>query len=346
MKDDVLAVESSDLLKMAKTEKLIQIQAYQIRLHINLQKAGLSELQEGVVKMFAQKEANRLETEMLKQIDDLVKELKKLQEEDKRGNDKAGDLAEKKVKSVSDEIDDSLPEFGPHIRKAIEKAMGKKLPGASKTVASGGFRGIKLLAKFEHGGASAEIVKDFQDAAKMLDQAGEKAVAESKAEKKAVDALEEKIDDKIDEAVKAEKEKDGQFVDKLREKVRDMSKDCDSYVERVKDFQEFLTKTDKDLSREVNEISKDLSKPGFQAKKGKFDEVRKQFDKLQAAVDERLSKVKPIATAFKDPSRFDSIQDWKGELQSVKSRLGQLSAINANDFNKAVDAMVMESKKA
>ena len=54
-----------------------------------------------------------------------------------------------------------------------------------------------MTAKFEHGGASAEVVKEYQDAAKSLDQAGEAAMVKGSEDKKAVDGIKQSIKEQL-----------------------------------------------------------------------------------------------------------------------------------------------------
>jgi hypothetical protein len=349
MKGEILSAESSDLLKMAKHEKLVKIQPYQIRTEINLQSAGFNEMQKKAAELSARREANRVEEEFLKKIDTLVAELKKFIEMDERGNDKAGDLAEKRVKSVSDDLEDSLPEFGKRIRKAVEKTLGKTLPGTAKSASSGGFRGIKLIYRFEHGGVSEEIVKGYQDAAKSLDQAAEQAMTKSKEDKKATDALKQSVRDQFNAVAKVTAKNDPEVMKKLVEDIpnsaRTLGKEVEGYADKVEAFQEALEKTQKMLDREMKDLAKDLSTSEFRNKKDKFDRVDKELQALQKAVNIRLQDIKPVSQKLKDAEKYLTAKQWQIGLMDITAKVAKFDPISADTFNKAADTMVMEGKK-
>jgi hypothetical protein len=381
-KQDILCVESSDLLKKAKdskNEKLLKVQPYQIRTEMNLVSAHLSVEQKTAAMKAAQKEADRIEDELVKKIKELASEVEKFLELDKRGNDKAGDLAEKRVKSVSDDIDDTLPDFGHSIRKKVQEAIKMKLASSVKSSSSGGFRGIKLALKFEHGGVSEEIGKDYQNAAKALDAAGEQAVTKSKEDKKATDALRQTLKDKIAEVEKAVKEvakaddeaakakaakanddaaktKDNEanklkesFVSGIPSAARALGKEFKDYVDRIEGYQEHLIKTAKALKAEASELNKDLSElgPKAKAKKDRFEQVGRELGELQKVVDGRLKEAKNTVARFKAAESITQPNRWLAELENVSRAvdLAFVRTIDAEKFNKAAEAMVAEGKK-
>jgi hypothetical protein len=159
-----LCAESSNALKGAKEEKLIEISPYQVRTLIDV-----SSITSNVKKQIAFREsqnvAEKFADKLFKQIDDMMVELKALVAKDKNGDGTAAAKAKELVKTVGDEIEETLTDFGKLIRKTVETKAGK-LPSGTKSVSSGGFRGIRLVAKFENAGASGLKVELTNAAAK------------------------------------------------------------------------------------------------------------------------------------------------------------------------------------
>ena len=148
VKDDELTVESSDLLKAAhdsKAKEFLKIQPYLIGVSIGINGfKQRSSIQDAAVEMAAKREAQKIEDELVKMVKDLVKDLEKLQKEDQAGNKKAGEEAKKRVKATSDKIEDTLPEFGRRIRKAVEQSVGQKLPSSRQERRPGAFQRTRL----------------------------------------------------------------------------------------------------------------------------------------------------------------------------------------------------------
>ena len=154
---DAFRAESSDLLKGVRSDKLIEVAPYQVRALFDLRNATATEMAKKAAVAAAQREADSFTNRRFAEIDKLVAELKALLAKDKKGDGAAAEEAQDLVKRVADKIEETVPDFGKLMRKALESKVGK-LPGG-RNEASGGFRGIKLVAKFEHAGAAGLDVK-------------------------------------------------------------------------------------------------------------------------------------------------------------------------------------------
>jgi len=167
LEKNTIEAESSNLLKGAKTEKLMEVSPYQIRTTIDLSTSTATEVKKKAAIFEVQRVADSFTTERFKEIDKLVADVKALLKKDQEGDGSAGGKARDLVKQVADEIEDTLPEFGKIVRKAVEKQVGK-LSAAAKSSSTGVFRGIKLTAKFENSGASGLKVEVKESAKKWL----------------------------------------------------------------------------------------------------------------------------------------------------------------------------------
>ncbi len=391
-KMDKLTAESSDVLKQVKKDStvkaFVEIRQYQIRTEINLASAGLSNDQAVKAEKEAQKEANKFQGELEDKIDNLVKRLKDLQAKDKLGDAKAGDEAQKEVKKCADEIDDTLPDFGIRIRKAVERGSGKKLTSGCKSLSSGRFGSdpkIKLVAQFEHAGASAEVAKDYLDAAKSLDKAKQMIAEEVKTDKKTTDALRASIattrkeaDELRASAAKMHKEtvelnarnkpadetkakSDTVEFDKLIAEIprtaESFVKTVDLYSKSIGDFAALLRKTREAYNKESTEMKKDLSTPELKLKKSKLDQVGKELLDLQSVVTKRLTDSKQIAQQFREAEkikiakdatlaeRVKAAKEWQDRLAEIQTQVAKFGEIDTTAFNKAIQNMVTESKK-
>ncbi len=123
-KKNLLIVENSDLIRAARTpasKQLLQISPLCVATEINL--AGVATNAGLEIKLIkaARDKADAIQKDLLKQLKQLVDDLTVLRKQDEQGNDKAGDSAEKRVKTVDNNIDQTLVDFGYEVRGALKK---------------------------------------------------------------------------------------------------------------------------------------------------------------------------------------------------------------------------------
>ena len=126
--------------------------------------------------------AEALQARAVKEVDDLAKELKDLQKEEKLGNAKAAETAEKLVEKTSKSLKNLADEFGGEIRKATQKALigntKQKLSSTSRTM----FRGLELDEDAFDGDVGGEVPSFFGDIVKSLVTAASEAAKLSSEE--------------------------------------------------------------------------------------------------------------------------------------------------------------------
>jgi hypothetical protein len=368
IKKDIFTAESSDVLsevkKKTEVKAFVQVKPYQIHTEINLTAAALSIDKKTSATKAAQKEADTFQGELEDKIEKLVKRLKELQAKDKMGDAKAGEEAEKECKKCGDEIDDTLPDFGIRIRKAVEKGSGAKLAAGCKSLSNGRFGGdpkIKLVAEFDHAGASSEVAKDYRDAVKSFEKAKAMIAEEVKGDKKTADALKASVKKTLQDASDVNPVKDPAGANKLIAGVpgtaESFAKSFDLYAKNVNDFGELLRKTREGFNKESNELKKDLTTPESREKKTKLDKVGDQLLDLQSAVTKRLMEAKQIAQQFreaekislpanaKEAERVKVVKDWQAQIAGINAQVAKFDEIDADKFNKALQEMATESKK-
>jgi hypothetical protein len=119
--------------------------------------------------------AEALQARAVKEVDDLAKELKDLQKEEKLGNAKAADTAQKLVEKAEKSLKNLADEFGGEIRKATQKALigntKQKLSSTSRSM----FRGLELDEDAFEGDVGGEVPSFFGDIVKSLVAAANEA---------------------------------------------------------------------------------------------------------------------------------------------------------------------------
>jgi hypothetical protein len=344
VKGDELSVESSDLLKAAqdsKTKEFLKIPPYQIRVSIGIDGfKQRSSKQDAAVEKAAEGEAKKIEDELVKMVKDLVKELEKLQKEDQAGNKKAGEEASKRVKATGDKIEDTLPEFGRRIRKAIEHSVGQKLPSSVKSVGQGRFGEIVLIGQFE-GGDDSEFEEAFTTVAKSLGTFDDEAVKAAQGEEKANEKLEEALTDALED-VKRQKDavaKAKQEADKAAKTAEDAAAKAE-LVKEAEPRKEAEKKADKakqaakEARGKVSELEFEFGKSlPTKARKlrDEFENYGGQIEEFKKGVDAKLKSMetehrKLLTTASgQEKSKLDKM---KVELVDLGKRLGtRLDAI-------------------
>lgn len=299
VKDDELTVESSDLLKAAhdsKAKEFLKIQPYLVGVSIGINGfKQRSSKQDAAVEAGAKREAQKIEDELVNLVKNLVKDLEKLQKEDQAGNKKAAEEANKRVKATGDKIEDTLPEFGRRIRKAIEQSVGQKLPSSIKSVGRGRFSGLVLIGQFE-GGGDSEFEEAFTTVAKSLGTFDDVAVKHARAEEKANEKLEEALTEALED---------------------------------IKKHKETLAKAREDADKAAKIAGKAADKAKV-AEGGNRTEAEKEAAKAEKAAQEARAKVTELELVFsksilmKARKLRDECEAYGGQIEEFKKGVDEI----------------------
>ncbi len=337
VKDDELCVESSDLLKAAhdsKAKEFLKIPPYQIGVSIGIDGfKQRSPKQDGAVEMAAKREAQKIEDELIKLVNELVKELEKLQKEDQAGNKKAADEAKKRVKATSEKIDDTLPEFGRRIRKAVEQSLGQKLPSSVKSVGRGRFGEIVLIGQFE-GGDDSEFEAAFTSVAKSLGAFDDEAVKAAQGEEKANEKIEDTLADELadtkkhkEAVVKAKQEADKaakiaeEAAAKAKSATEQNRKEAESKATKAKQAAQEagakISELEQEFGKSILTKSRKL-RDEFETYGGQLEEFKKGVDAKLKSMETEHRKLLTTASG-QEKAKLDKM---KAELTDLGKRLG------------------------
>ena len=181
-KKDLLSVENSDLIRAARTpaaKPLLQIAPFCIFTEFNLSGVKTDMALEIKLVKAARDAADDIQKELLKQLKQLVDDLTVLSKQDQQGNEKAGESAEKRVKTVQDDLEEALVDFGSNVRESLKKIV--KFSSGVKSVSRGHFRGLKILYAFK-GGQKAAFTEAYAETAKEFDKLGDEALSSTRGE--------------------------------------------------------------------------------------------------------------------------------------------------------------------
>jgi hypothetical protein len=352
VKNDELTVESSDLLKAShdsKAKEFLKIQQYLVGISMGINGfKQRSSIQDAAVEMAAKREAKKIEDELVNLVKNLVKDLEKLQKEDQAGNKKAEEEANKRVKATSDKIEDTLPEFGRRIRKAVEQAVGQKLPSGIKTVGRGRFSGLILIGGFE-GGGDSEFETAFATVAKSLGTFDNEVDKHAQAEKKAHEKLEDVLADALDDV---KKYKDA--VAKLRQEADKAAKTAAEAAAKAKAAKEDdrqaaeetaakASQTAKEAKAKLNEFEQEYAKSlvaksrglreQCEAYGGQIEEYKKSVDTMLKAMETEHRKLLATATG-QDKTALEQVKAELANLQKILGARRDSVERLAGDFKK------------
>lgn len=262
----------------------------------------------------AAKEAGEgLQERAVKEVDDLAKELKDLQKEEKLGNKKAAETAQKLVEKVEKSLKNLADEFGGEIRKATQKALigntKQKLSSTSRTM----FRGMELDEDAFEGDVGGEVPSFFGDIVKSLVAAGNEAAKLSSEEGDTRMKLAETIKKQMETINKSieEKKKNGGkgefdielFAKNNPKEVLAITQAKEKYADFLKSFEDKLEDALKALDKLEKLSDKESGLKGNKA-------VNREYDDYRAAADTIL---KTFAAKQKAASLADRLfsDDWR-----------------------------------
>jgi hypothetical protein len=383
---DVLTVDSSDLIRKARTpaaKPLLVISPFCIFTEINLSGVKVDAALESKLVKAAEAKAAVIQKELLKQLKQLVDDLTVLSKQDQQGNEKAGESAEKRVKTVNDNIEEQLVDFGHDIREALKKLV--KIPTGVKTVSRGHFRGLKLLYAFK-GGQKAAFTEAYEATAKNFDTFADGVLSSSRDEEKqrggALRALQDSAKGFHNhEETEAGKTKDAQRnLDDAREKANDKPGDSKTTKElqkaeetweklpkereanwakyviqearslqsQMQGWSDQLLQYQKQLTAADKEALISLGKIKKNADNKEKKAVQKVIDelhKLNRMVTNRLATVNELTSAYKRcGSAAPKREAWAKRLDGDIKTVRAMKDINAQELNKAAREMVRIAK--
>lgn len=287
-KKETITVEHDNLLgevkKEADAKKTVVARGFPVWVELCLgQPASDPDGMKKIVKSAVEEVEKEVET----YFRDMVKELVKLQEAEKKGDKKAATTGKKVVDTATKELKKWGGEFGAYIRKAVEKALKKegqkpssKMASISRTVC----RKVELRDDAFTGGADddeeQQLDASFGGFVKSLEKvasgAGEDAKEEAKLRKKLVNTL-HGVNAQAAGAARAAKDvlRMAEFAKANPKAVKSVEDAVGNYVDLVGPMGKSLKKAEKPL--------KSLSK--LQDKDKAFADNKALTDALGDAID-------------------------------------------------------------
>jgi len=290
----------------------------------------------------AQGAAEGLQEQAIKQVDALAKELKDLQKEEKLGNKKAAETAQKLVEKADKSLKNLADEFGAEIRKATQKALigntKQKLSSTSRTF----FRGLELDEDAFEEDAGGEIPSFFGDIVKTLVAAGNEAAKLSSDEADSRMALAGAIKEQkaaIEKSSGGKTDYDIQLYAKNNAKeVLKLTQAKEKYVDFLKSFESKLEGALKALDKLEKLSDKESGLKDNKAVGREYDDYRaaantilKNFPASQkaAALADRLfsddwRSGATFVAAFRELEKQPNALKWGKDMQEAGKALEKL----------------------
>jgi hypothetical protein len=347
IKDGVLLVESSDLIKDARTpatKDLLKIAPFCIRVEIPL--TGIDLKAKGPkIEKAAQETANKIQKELLTTLKKLVDDLVTLKKLDQQGNEKAGETAEKRVKDVSDKIEEALVDFGHDLRKGIEKVG--KLQSGVKSVAGGHFRGLHLIYAFR-GGQRAVFTEAYEETAKAFDQLGDEALRSAREEESSREGVLGELQEALKTAQEArddaqrEPSSDASWAQSVIQEARNLQRHFQDWGKLLADWQKGLEQAEKESLKSLGKLSKDADPKAKQS----AQKVTEELKKLTKVVTTRLAAVVGMFGEYKKRAAVGSKPDgWIARLERDVATVKAMKDIDAHALNTTARQMVQHAQK-
>jgi hypothetical protein len=273
-----------------------------------------------------ERRAEAIAKEIVKEVNELVATLRKLQKEEEQGNKKAADQAEKLVKDGEKSVKKWADGFGAQIRKVVQEEVSEQVKGklqlrsTSRTV----FRGMELNEDAFEGGEGSEALSFVGDLAKTLTGAGKEAAKLTVQEKDLRRDLAMEIGrvkELIDKARGDKRDYDlREFAKANTKDVRSMESAVSKYMEFLTSFQDKLEEAKKTWQKLDNLIDKD-------EKLEKDKELNKHSDAYWDALTTVLANLAGKIEATKEAQRLfkDDYKDgsaWKNVIVRYEAQKG------------------------
>lgn len=343
-KKNLLIVENSDLIRAARTpaaKQLLHISPLFVATEINLSGIQTDMALEIKLVKAARDKADAIQKDLLTQLKQLVDDLTVLHKQDQQGNNKAGESAEKRVKTMGGNIDEALVDFGHDVRGALKKFV--KIPAGVKSISRGHFRGLKLLVAFK-GGQKAAFAEAYEETAKDFDKLGDAAQSAARDEKKqredALRALQDAVTSfhEYQYTEKKEMHEARDNVEKPHAQAK-AKKGADKADKGDKDLQNARIKLDKLKDEQPKNWTKYVIQQARSLQsqlQGWRDQLQQYRKELEAADKEALKSLGEL--------KKDAEEKEKRPIQKVIDELRKLNKLVANR-SATVASMTGEYKK-
>ena len=333
-KKDLLIVENSDMIRAARTpaaKQVLHISPLCVATEINLSGVQTDMALEIKLVKAARDKADAIQQELLKQLNQLVDDLTVLRKQDQQGNDKAGESAEKRVKTVDENIDEALVDFGHEVRGALKKFV--KIPSGVKSISRGHFRGLKLLVAFK-GGQKAAFAEAYEETAKDFDKLGDEALSSAREEKSQRESVLRALQDTLKSSQQEEE-------DHIIAEARSLQSQMQGWGDQLQQYQKQLAAADKEALKSLAKLKKDAQEKEKRAIQKVIDELRK-LNKLvasrSATVAFMLGEYKKWGTTSGKP------EAWLKRLERDVATVKAMKDIQGQDLDKAGSDMVRIAK--
>jgi hypothetical protein len=222
---------------------VIQVNPFQVLVEVAME-TSLSDKDK--VEEEARKGAKGVEKEVLKELEDTVNQLRKLQQDEKKGNTKAATEAEKAAKKAEKSLKKYAGEFGIDVRKAVQKEYARQsgtkaqLRSVNRTV----FRGMELNEDaFEYEAESSEALGDVSQLATKLAASGKEIAKLTQKEKELRRELASELD-RVYKLIEAQRGSNTAFdIDEFVKKNAKDAKAVEGLAKNYHGFVEEMTKT-------------------------------------------------------------------------------------------------------
>lgn len=288
--------------------------------------------------------AEKFETDILEQFEEMIAELTKLKEAEAKGDSKAADKADKLVKKTSKEFKSQAGDFGMLVRKGLEKALklaGKK-QGKAMTSSRTVCREIELRPEAFEGsvededdkldGSLAGYVKSVTKLADVVEDG-------VKEEEKLRTALSNAISTASSKVAKeaGSGELDLEDYAKKNPKVASSVEDAaDEYFGHLEYLSRSLSKLEKPIGKLEAEIAKDEKLAKNANLTEAIGKVQEGCSELEGAVAECVSELESTCRDLFSGS-FDHGKPMQKALTALKR---QSSVANEGDqFSRAMAAL-------
>lgn len=288
-----------------KVDDIVELNLFQVYVEVPVEN-GIDDEKKTVGQI--QKQVNSLTKSLLKEVDEMVDRLRKLQKEEEQGNKKAASEAEKLVSTTEKRVKKWAGEFGGMARRAVQEAIGSRenLRSISRTI----FRGMELNEEAFEGSDEGEAPGFMVDLAKSLATTGKevfKLTTQEKDLRKDLSLEIEKVHAVIEKAEAGKKDFDFKAFYKAN------SKDCRALESLAAKYIEFL-----------NGLSE------------KLEDAATKHEKLDKLIDknEKLDDDKQLDALCKDYSdAMKTVRDSLKEKSSLADQAKRLFKDNYDSYS-------------
>ena len=322
---------------------LLEIAPFFVVTEINFSGVPLNTGLEIKVLKAARDKADAIQKELVGQLNKLADDLIVLRKQDQQGSDKAGESAEKRVKTVGDQVEEALYDFGHDVRKTAGEGgqVSRLASRASVADSSGGSSWCTLSS----GGAKAAFTEAYEEQAKEFDKIGDEALSSARDEENQRESVQRALEDAVKSA-KEQVEEMAKASEQAKNKVAKQEK-------RLKDAED--DKEKKAATEELEEAKKERdelpSKQTAAWNKWVIQEARSMQSQMQGWANTLQQFQKALEAADKEALKAlnklkkDAEEKQKKAVQKVMDELHKLSKSVSSRYA-TVNYMFGEYKKS